>query len=72
MSAIAIVIIGGTALTGGDGAIWRTMIGLAIIAVVVNLFTSLNFRPELQTVFEGVIVIGAVAMDVWLIRRRRS
>lgn len=72
LNSIAIVIIGGTALTGGDGTIWRTMIGLAIIAVVVNLFTSLNFRPELQTVFEGVIVIGAVAMDVWLIRRRRA
>ncbi len=72
MNAIAIVIIGGTALMGGEGAIWRTMIGIAIMAVVNNLFTSLNFKPELQTVFIGLIVIGAVAMDVWVLHRRRS
>jgi ribose transport system permease protein len=70
LNAIAIVIIGGTALTGGEGAIWRTMIGIAIMAVLGNLFTSLNFQTELQTVLTGVIVVGAVAMDVWVIRRR--
>jgi len=69
-SAIAVVIVGGTALTGGEGAIWRTVVGLAIIAVIVNLFTSLNFSPDLQTVFEGLIVILAVAMDVWILHQR--
>lgn len=72
LNSIAIVIIGGTALTGGEGAIWRTMVGLAIIAVLNNLFTSLNFQAELQTVFQGAIVIFAVAMEVWLLRRRKS
>jgi ribose transport system permease protein len=70
LQAIAVVIVGGTALTGGEGAIWRTVVGLAIIAVIVNLFTSLNFSPDLQTVFEGVIVILAVAMDVWILHQR--
>lgn len=71
LNAIAIVIIGGTALTGGEGSIWRTLIGLGIMAVVGNLFTALNFRTELQTVFIGVIVVGAVAMDVWVLGRNR-
>jgi len=70
LQAIAVVIVGGTALTGGEGAIWRTVVGLAIIAVIVNLFTSLNFSPDLQTVFEGLIVILAVAMDVWILHQR--
>jgi ribose transport system permease protein len=70
LQSIAVVIVGGTALTGGEGAIWRTVVGLAIIAVIVNLFTSLSFSPDLQTVFEGLIVILAVAMDVWILHQR--
>jgi ribose transport system permease protein len=72
LQSIAVVIVGGTALTGGEGAIWRTAVGIAIIAVMVNLFTSLNFSPDLQTVFEGMIVIIAVAMDVWILHQRAS
>jgi ribose transport system permease protein len=70
LQSIAVVILGGTALTGGEGAMWRTAVGLAIIAVMVNLFTAKNFSPELQTVFQGAVVIAAVAMDVWILRRR--
>jgi ribose transport system permease protein len=72
LQSIAVVIVGGTALTGGEGAVWRTAVGLAIITVMVNLFTSLNFSPDLQTVFEGMIVIIAVAMDVWILHQRAS
>jgi ribose transport system permease protein len=70
LQSIAVVIVGGTALTGGEGAIWRTVVGLAIIAVIVNLFTALSFSPDLQTVFEGLIVILAVAMDVWILHQK--
>jgi ribose transport system permease protein len=70
LQSIAVVIVGGTALTGGEGAIWRTVVGLAIISVIVNLFTELSFSPDLQTVFEGLIVILAVAMDVWILHQR--
>jgi ribose transport system permease protein len=72
LQSIAVVIVGGTALTGGEGAVWRTAVGLAIITVMVNLFTSLNFSPDLQTVFEGMIVIIAVAMDVWILHHQRT
>jgi ribose transport system permease protein len=70
LQSIAVVIVGGTALTGGEGAMWRTAVGLAIIAVMNNLFTAKNFSPELQTIFQGAVVIAAVAMDVWILRRR--
>lgn len=72
LEAIAVVIIGGTALTGGEGAMWRSLVGLAILAVITNLFTAKNLSPNLQTVFEGVIVIIAVCMDVWIRHRRAS
>ena len=71
LDAIAVVIIGGTSLIGGEGAMWRTAVGLAILAIVNNLFASLNLDPSLQLLFKGVIVIVAVGVDVWT-RRRHS
>jgi ribose/xylose/arabinose/galactoside ABC-type transport system permease subunit len=71
LDSIAVVIIGGTSLIGGEGAMWRSAVGLGILAVINNLFSSLNFNPNLQLVFKGAIVIVAVGVDVW-VRRRRS
>lgn len=71
LDAIAIVIIGGTSLWGGEGAMWRTGIGLAIIAVVQNLFAIENYDPSLQMVFKGLILLVAVGADIWLRRTTR-
>jgi ribose transport system permease protein len=72
LDAIAVVIIGGTTLLGGEGAMWRTAVGFAILAVLNNLFSSLNFEPALQQIFKGTIVVAAVAVDVWTRRRRAA
>ena len=63
LDAIAIVVIGGTSLLGGEGAAWRTTIGLLIVAVLANLLDSLAVDANYQLVIKGVIVIGAVALD---------
>jgi ribose/xylose/arabinose/galactoside ABC-type transport system permease subunit len=41
LEAIAVVVIGGTALLGGEGAMWRTGVGLLIIGILSNVFFSL-------------------------------
>jgi ribose transport system permease protein len=56
---IAIVVIGGTSLFGGEGAIWRTAICLLILAVIGNVTDSLGWNSNVQDVITGVIVIGA-------------
>lgn len=71
LDAIAIVIIGGTSLLGGEGAMWRTAVGLLIFATINNLFGSLAFPVAAQELAKGLILIGAVAIDVFL-RSRRS
>lgn len=63
LDAIAIVIIGGTSLMGGEGAMWRTVVGLAILATINNLFDSLALDTAAQSLVKGVIVICAVALD---------
>lgn len=69
LDAIAIVIIGGTSLMGGEGAMWRTAIGLAIIATINNLFDSLALDTAAQSLMKGLIVLGAVALDARTRRR---
>ena len=65
LDAIAIVVIGGTSLLGGEGAMWRTAIGLLIIATLTNVFDSLAISTNYQLVAKGMIVIGAVALDIF-------
>lgn len=63
LDSIAIVVIGGTSLLGGEGAVWRTVIGMLIVAVLTNLLDSLAVDANYQLVIKGVIVVAAVALD---------
>jgi ribose transport system permease protein len=64
LDAIAIVVIGGTSLLCGEGAMWRTAVGLLTIATLTNVFDSLAVSTNYQLVVKGAIVVGAVALDV--------
>jgi ribose transport system permease protein len=65
LDAIAIVIIGGTSLFGGEGAVWRTAVGLLLLAVLTNIFDALALDSNFQSLIKGSIVIGAVALDAY-------
>jgi ribose transport system permease protein len=62
---ITIVVVGGTSLTGGIGSMWRTAVGLGIIATVSNAFNLANINPYYQDIVKGCIIIGALAFDVY-------
>lgn len=62
--AIAACIIGGTSFMGGVGTVSGTLIGAIIMAVLKNGLNLLNVSPDLQTVAIGVVIIGAVYVDV--------
>jgi ribose transport system permease protein len=71
LNAIAIVVIGGTSIMGGEGAIWRTVIGLAVWAMITNLFSSLALSTGTQLLMVGTIVLIAVSMEA-LTRRQQA
>lgn len=71
LDTIAIVVVGGTSLRGGEGAVWRSAVGLLILATMTNVFYSLNLDQNWQSIAKGIIVVAAVALDV-LVRRRRA
>jgi ribose transport system permease protein len=62
LESIAAVVLGGTALTGGRGGVVGTMGGVAILAVLDNVFNQLEFNAFLKDVVRGVIIIAAVAV----------
>lgn len=70
LDAIAIVVVGGTSLRGGEGAMWRSLVGLLILATLTNVFYSLNVSQHWQLIAKGLIVIAAVALDAAV--RRKS
>jgi ribose transport system permease protein len=71
LDAIAIVVVGGTSLLGGEGKMWRTAVGLLILATLTNLFDSLAVSTSYQLVVKGTIVIAAVALDLFARSRRQ-
>lgn len=72
LDAIAIVVVGGTSLLGGEGAIWRSAVGLLILATLTNVFYSLNVSQHWQLIAKGVIVVAAVAVDAVIRSRKRG
>lgn len=70
LDSIAIVIIGGTSLLGGEGALWRTIVGLLILATINNLFDSLALNTAAQSIVKGAIVLLAVGVDSYTRRAR--
>ncbi len=70
LDAIAAVVIGGTSLAGGEGTILGTLIGAFVKSVLDNGLRIISVPQEWQIVVTGIIVIGAVYLDI--IRRRRS
>lgn len=71
LQAIAAVVIGGTSLSGGEGTIIGTIIGVLIIGTLRNGLILLGVSPFWQVLIIGVVIIGAVAMDIWMPRKSK-
>ena len=65
LQAIAGVVIGGTSLAGGVGSLTGTIIGVFIMSVLKNGLISMSLPAPYQTFFTGVVVIGAVLLDIY-------
>ncbi|PYE30786.1 monosaccharide ABC transporter membrane protein (CUT2 family) [Rhizobium sp. PP-F2F-G38] len=59
---IAMVVIGGTALSGGRGSIVGTLIGVLFLGSIANAMNLLRLPSEVQFLAKGLIVIIAVSM----------
>lgn len=71
LDAIAATVIGGTSLMGGEGTLVGALIGALIMGVLRNGLNLLNVSSFFQQVVIGVVIIGAVLVDMSLKRHRR-
>ena len=62
---LAGIVVGGTSILGGEGAIWRTVIGVLFIAMIGNGFTLLGWNPLYEQITLGLILLLAVGGDAW-------
>ena len=67
---IAAVVVGGTSIAGGEGSIWRTVLGAFFIAFMVNGFNLHQVDPIFQRIVQGSVILAAVAIDSWSRSRR--
>jgi simple sugar transport system permease protein len=72
LEVIAMVVIGGTALTGGRGTIIGTVLGIFILRVMRNGIVLIGVPGLAYNIFIGAIILGMMALHSWLERRHHA
>jgi len=71
LTAIAAAVIGGTSILGGEGAVWRGIVGAVLITLIGNGFNLLGWDTTYQQLVQGALILFAVTVDRLLRRRAR-
>jgi ribose transport system permease protein len=69
LDVIAATIVGGASLSGGEGTILGTVLGVLIIGVLRNGLVLLGISPFWQETAIGLVIILAVGIDKWSKKR---
>ena len=68
LKAIAAVVVGGTLITGGQGRLVGTLIGVALLGTIGTALTFLGINPFWEKAIQGAIILAALVSDVALER----
>ncbi|HXI88675.1 MAG TPA: ABC transporter permease [Blastocatellia bacterium] len=63
LKAIAAVVVGGTAITGGRGTVAGTLIGVALLGTIGTALTFLGINPFWEKAIQGAIILAALVSD---------
>jgi rhamnose transport system permease protein len=72
LKAIAAVVVGGAAITGGRGNLIGTLIGVALLGTIGTALTFLGINPFWEKAIQGLIILAALASDVFLARLEKK
>lgn len=70
LDAIASTVIGGTSVSGGEGSVVRTLVGVLLLNIIANVFNLLGIHIYVQYVIKGAIILSAVGFDTYSKFRR--
>ncbi len=65
LDAIASTVIGGTSVSGGEGSVVRTLIGVLLLTIIANVFNLMGVHVYVQYVIKGAIILSAVGFDTY-------
>ena len=71
LKAVAAVVVGGTAITGGRGRLVGTLIGAALLGTIGTALTFAGINPFWEKAIQGAIILAALSSDVVLGRLER-
>jgi ribose transport system permease protein len=71
LDAIASCVIGGTSVSGGEGSVIGTMIGVLLLNVVNNMFNLLGIQVYVQYLIKGIIILTVVGFDSYTRYKRQ-
>lgn len=63
MLSIAAAVLGGTSLFGGEGVLWRVVLGVLFLGVLSNGMNLLHVSSYIQELVIGMVLIAAVAAE---------
>ena len=72
LKAVAAVVVGGAAITGGRGTLIGTLIGVALLGTIGTALTFLGINPFWEKAIQGLIILAALASDVFLARLEKK
>lgn len=69
LTAVAAIVVGGTSIWGGQGAVWRTMVGVLLLSLISNGFNLNGIDPVYYDIVYGGIILTAAGIDAFLRRK---
>ncbi|AXF16905.1 ABC transporter permease [Paraburkholderia caledonica] len=70
LDVIAAAAIGGASLSGGAGSVEGAIIGAALAGIITNGVVLLNIDTYAQQAITGCVILIAVSIDIWRVRRK--
>ncbi|MGB7207134.1 MAG: ABC transporter permease [Pyrinomonadaceae bacterium] len=72
LKAIAAVVVGGAAISGGRATLIGTLIGVALLGTIGTALTFVGINPFWEKAIQGAIILAALVSDVALGRLERN
>ena len=64
LPAVAAIVVGGTAITGGHGSLWRTLAGALVVTLLRVGLSTVGVSSAYEQILYGAIIIAAVALTL--------